>query len=263
MPVTHRDFKMGSRGPDVERFQRALKRRLDARGEDATANRVEVDGEIGPKTARAAKKALWLLGATEDTSEAAGRGVINMGAQKLVIDPSIRTERQLDRARTRMKAEKKRDKIAAKKGKASGRINEATHAAQLALRNRGDVHYTQGGARWQGIDREMDASKGQYPRYADCSSFYTWCLWQLLGQGRDVVNGQSWRAGYTGTLATHGRRIEDDVEGAAALYGGGWPYGHVAYCLGNGQVISHGSEGGPYLLPLRYRGDLAQIRRYH
>lgn len=135
-------------------------------------------------------------------------------------------------------------------------------AAYLGLRHAKAVHYTQGPRRWEGIAKNMRAWRGQYPKYADCSSFATWVLWQGLGHFhvRDVVNGANWTAGYTGTQLSHGKLVRHErniKHGDLALYDG-----HVAICVGGGKVISHGSEGGPYLLALHYRSDLIEVRRY-
>ena len=138
-------------------------------------------------------------------------------------------------------------------------------AAVLGLHHQAAIHYTQGGARWQGIDRHCDASKGQYPRYADCSSYATWCYWNglyLRGKHSDLVNGLGWRAGYTGTMLQHGQRVSSPIPGDAIIYGSGWPGGHTALYTGGGLVVSHGSEAGPMLIPWRYRRDILSIRRY-
>jgi hypothetical protein len=37
---------------------------------------------------------------------------------------------------------------------------------------------------------------------------------------------------------------------------------HEALYVGGGMVISNGSEPGPFKLPIRYRDDLMDIRRY-
>jgi hypothetical protein len=143
----------------------------------------------------------------------------------------------------------------------------AVSAALLTIRKAPEIHYTQGGLRWQGIDKELKAWKGQYPLYADCSSAATWWLWQGLDHFgvRDVVNGQDWNWGYTGTMLRCGRRVEHQANwrrGDLFIYGQGWPGAHVAMYLGGGKVASHGSEGGPYLLPWNYRSDLLSVRRY-
>lgn len=149
---------------------------------------------------------------------------------------------------------------------------KTVRAAFVALENRERIHYTQGPRRWEGIDKGLRVWRGQCPNYADCSSFATWCLWQGLGHFRlpDLVNGARWEAGYTGTMVSHGKQVVHEgnvLVGDLALYGnplGG--SGHVAIVarVGRGgiRVISFGSEPGPFLLPLRYRSDLKQIRRY-
>jgi cell wall-associated NlpC family hydrolase len=143
----------------------------------------------------------------------------------------------------------------------------AIQAAVVALNNRGAVHYTQDARRWDGINRGLLGARGQFPSFADCSSFVTWCLWNgmRLHNLPDTVNGQGWHAGFTGTLLDHGTRVSGDgavVPGDLALYGSGRPGKHVAICIGGGLVISHGSEAGPLKLALHYRNDLMEIRRY-
>jgi cell wall-associated NlpC family hydrolase len=145
-------------------------------------------------------------------------------------------------------------------------VNSVLQAAVLGYRKRGDITYDEGGARWSGIDRDDVAARGQVPRYADCSSFATWCYWNglvvRLGYHSDIVNGERWQAGYTGTMAEHGERVGELIAGDAVLYGSGWPYEHVALYTGGGLVISNGSEPGPLLLPVHYRPDVGEYRRY-
>ncbi len=148
----------------------------------------------------------------------------------------------------------------------------AVRAAMLALRNAPSVSYTQGPRRWEGIDKHCDASKGDYPHFADCSSFVTWCLFNGLYLGhscRDTVNGAGWKAGYTGTMLSHGKRVvhEENIQrGDYAIYGNGPPGKHTAIVVGRDpagriMVVSHGSEAGPFYLPMHYRSDLMEVRR--
>jgi cell wall-associated NlpC family hydrolase len=142
-------------------------------------------------------------------------------------------------------------------------------AAMLAYRNRQLIHYSQGPERWQGIERHLRSYRGEFPTEADCSAFVTWVLWDatLRWHPPDFVNGQRWRAGHTGTLDDKGVRV-----GLANLrpldlvfYGDeGWRPGHVAIVVDSRHdlVVSHGSEGGPYLLPVNYRSDIHSARRY-
>lgn len=142
--------------------------------------------------------------------------------------------------------------------------------AHLILRHPGAIHYTQGSLRWQGLNHHLRVAKGQYPNYADCSAMQSWLLWNALTHAlkdltiADVVNGAGWHAGYTGTMVTHGHAIERPTQpGDQVFYGSScrWPYGHVAGYVGNGRVVSHGSEAGPFLLPWNYRTP-CKVRRY-
>lgn len=142
-------------------------------------------------------------------------------------------------------------------------VNGALQAAILGLRHAPSIHYTQEGMRWQGIQRHRDASRGQFPNWADCSAFVTWCLWNglyLRGHHSDIVNGLHWQAGYTGTLLTHGAHVSSPIPGDVIIYGPGTGE-HTTLYTGGGLCISHGSEAGPLLLPWRYRSDV-RIRRH-
>jgi cell wall-associated NlpC family hydrolase len=129
------------------------------------------------------------------------------------------------------------------------------------------LHYTQTGRRWDGINKGLKAWKGQFPNYADCSSFATWCLWNGLDHFgvRDVVNGANWKAGYTGTILNHGKLVKKQsnwMRGDLIVYGNGFPGEHVAIYIGDGLVISHGSEPAPVKVRWNYRGDFMQCRRF-
>jgi hypothetical protein len=151
----------------------------------------------------------------------------------------------------------------------------ARHAALLGLRHAPELHYTQSSARWQGINERKLSEKGQYPTEADCSAFATWCLWNALAvkfhQG-DIVNGEKWRAGYTGTMLDHGmpvRRLSDVRWADCVIYGVPGTTGehtaiitHVEPGGRNLHVVSNGSEAGPFWLPYNYRSDIMCIRRY-
>lgn len=143
----------------------------------------------------------------------------------------------------------------------------AVEAALLSIRNAPLIHYTQGSRRWEGIDKHLKAWRGEIPHYGDCSAMGTWWLWNGLDHFgvRDTVNGQNWRAGYTGTMLTHGKQVRHRanwLRGDLFIYGRGFPGAHVAMYIGGGLVASHGSESGPYKLAWDYRSDLMQVRRY-
>jgi cell wall-associated NlpC family hydrolase len=152
----------------------------------------------------------------------------------------------------------------------------ARQAAMLGINHAKAIHYTQGRSRWQGIADTRYAAKGEFPNYSDCSAFATWCLWNglyVLYRQSDVVNGANWRAGYTGTMLQHGRRVGDIrniLLGDLVIYGRPGSVGsHVAIVVQTGvpqghgvMVASHGSEGGPYYIRYNYRSDIQSIRRY-
>jgi cell wall-associated NlpC family hydrolase len=144
----------------------------------------------------------------------------------------------------------------------------SVRAAMLGHKHAEAVHYTTGPRRWDGITNRCRAHLGRFPRWADCSSYATWCLWDALGgpnAGPDIVNGQSWKGGFTGTMKQHGRRVQggpaNALPGDLVLYGGGSGK-HVAIVVGKNKVISHGSESGPVLVKMDYRSDLTEVRRY-
>jgi hypothetical protein len=146
--------------------------------------------------------------------------------------------------------------------------NLALQAAVLGYHHAPSIHYTQDSRRWEGIARGLKAWKGEFPHYADCSSYLTWCLKCGLShfdkpghRFPDIVNGQHWLAGFTGTLLEHGRRVRNPFPGCAIIYGPGAGE-HTALYTGGGLVVSHGSERGPLLVPWRYRSDVHSIRSY-
>jgi cell wall-associated NlpC family hydrolase len=157
-------------------------------------------------------------------------------------------------------------------------IERLIRAAWLALAHRSLVHYTQdrpfelsaqGGRprRWDGIRLGLRGKNGQFPRYADCSSFVTWCYWDALGgpnAGQDIINGEGWSSGYTGTQLDCGREvpISQARPGDLAFYNRGGSIGHVALVVAPGMVISHGSESGPSRPSIDWDGQLRHVRRY-
>lgn len=149
----------------------------------------------------------------------------------------------------------------------------ARDAALLGYRNAAKIHYTQGSRRWDGINDTDYSAKGEYPNYADCSAYATWCLWNGLYvpyKVRDTVNGAAWKAGYTGTMLANGKpvvHLKNVLHGDCVIYGKKGSTGaHTAIVVGKAKgqimVVSHGSEGGPYYLPYNYRTDIMSIRRY-
>ena len=163
--------------------------------------------------------------------------------------------------------------IGARFGSVSGLSPEHVHkavdmtlqAAVLAYHHRSEVEYTEGALRWSGIHDNDRAWRGEVPRHADCSAFGTWCLWQPFDHFHypDIVNGEHWREGYTGTLLQHGRQVGTPLPGDLIIYGTSWPGVHTAVYTGGGLCVSHGNSLGPILLPYNQMGiPILSIRRY-
>jgi cell wall-associated NlpC family hydrolase len=127
---------------------------------------------------------------------------------------------------------------------------------------RDEIGYTQSSSRWEGIRDRIRPPR--IPRWGDCSSTVEWINWVI---GAPCPSGNNFQGGYTGTQIKHGKRVANvsATELCNLVFysdqGGGVP-SHVAYVIGKGRVVSHGSMGGPYLLPYNYRHDINQERNY-
>jgi len=120
-----------------------------------------------------------------------------------------------------------------------GRAGVVT-AAWALYNGRASEHYTQGGSRWMGITNRVYPPSA--PTYSDCSSAATWCYWTQYGGGNDFINGQSWKAGYTGTMLDHGTVVSVASAQAGDLCFYYNPVSHVAIYIGDLKVISHGAD---------------------
>lgn len=135
-------------------------------------------------------------------------------------------------------------------------------AAMLGYAHRSTIHYTQTPLRMFGVRFKVRPPK--VPPYEDCSSFATWCYWVA---GAKDPNGPAFNYngyGYTGTQINAGRQIPSSAlkRGDLVFYGSRSVPSHVAIYVGDGRVVSHGSEVGPLLLPRTYRGDFHSARTY-
>jgi peptidoglycan hydrolase-like protein with peptidoglycan-binding domain len=128
--------------------------------------------------------------------------------------------------------------------------------AALYAASRAPRHYTQDSRRWQPVN--FPNWRKQMWWYGDCSSFATGCYKQA---GAPDPNGMNYRAGYTGTLAQHGRKVASPQPGDLALCGPPPTYTHTFVYVGGGKGVSHGSEGGPYVCSANYR-SVTEWRRY-
>jgi peptidoglycan hydrolase-like protein with peptidoglycan-binding domain len=142
--------------------------------------------------------------------------------------------------------------------KIRGGRHKVVATAFVGYKNRAALHYTQDGRRMEGVRQGIRPPK--HPSWEDCSSFATWCYWAA---GAPDPNGLRFNGfGYTGTQVQHGKTTNNPRPGDLVFYGGGSVPSHVAVYVGNGKVVSHGSEPGPYLLPIDYRSDRSQVRSY-
>jgi cell wall-associated NlpC family hydrolase len=133
--------------------------------------------------------------------------------------------------------------------------------ALFGYHNKESIHYTE--SSWRGYGVRNQIKPPQIPRYEDCSSFATWCYYAA---GVSDPNNLDYKiVGYTGTLVKQGKEvtIQQAQPGDLVFYGGTADVpGHVAIYIGDGKVVSNGSEGGPYLLAWNYRSDVHSIRSY-
>lgn len=153
--------------------------------------------------------------------------------------------------------------------------------ALAALAQQGRMEYTQTARRWSGIAGGLRRYKGQTPPSADCTSLISWVYWDALkveinrGLG-DVLNGEQWRGGYTGTMlrGDHGKVIARGVaaarrvkllRGDVVLYGvpgTTGKHGAIVVDPEHRLCVSFGSQGGPYLVKLDYRADVMVVKRF-
>lgn len=134
------------------------------------------------------------------------------------------------------------------------------NTALFEYHNRWAVHYTQGPWRMYGVRHHWFPPK--VTPYEDCSSLAT--LVYAVGTGWKLdPNGLGFNGlGFTGTLASHGWRVQKAKPGSLCFWGPRPTFSHVAIAISATHVISHGSEIGPLLLPINYRGQPVEIRDY-
>jgi peptidoglycan hydrolase-like protein with peptidoglycan-binding domain len=231
-PELPRQIELGSRGRDVRALKRVLRKLgyLDLPG-----------GEVGPEF-NAATAAAVRRYQQDNGLEVDGQvGPITFGS---LLPHYGRIERwlvsQVDPTRIR------------------GARHKVVATAFVGYKHKEALHYTQDARRMEGVREGVRPPK--HPAWEDCSSFATWCYWAA---GAPDPNGLGYNGqGYTGTQVQHGKTTNSPRPGDLVFYGGGSVPSHVAVYVGNGKVVSHGSEPGPYLLPIDYRSDRSQVRSY-
>lgn len=151
-----------------------------------------------------------------------------------------------------------------------GKIRGKAFAAALTgYQHKRQMTYTEGSSRWSGIAGHHRAYRHEFPPFADCSAFVTWCYWDATRAEKtwDFVNGAGWTGGFTGTMTEHGIDVSRNelLMADAVFYGGSWGTpAHVAIYIGNGRVISHGMQGDPRVYPINLNGALSitRFKRY-
>jgi hypothetical protein len=186
----------------------------------------EPDGEYGPATAAAVKRAKWALGYPDARcGGSAGPQLVGyLGGAPVPPDFKARQEaRKHDAA----KALTVRDQI--------------VENARWGIENEPQIHYEQ----LRPMDAVHEARK--LPLHTDCSGFSTLCY---AWAGAPDPNGVGFDGqGYTGTLLQHMQRIPlAHVQPGDLVVWGPSPGHHVALVLEPGPdplLCSHGQEKGP------------------
>jgi peptidoglycan hydrolase-like protein with peptidoglycan-binding domain len=219
-------LRQGSKVPEVGRLQALLNEAL------RPGPHLAVDGDFGPKTLRAVRAF--------------------QAQQHLVVDNIVgpRTWAALERAHGRLGGGPPPPSVG------GGVRHEIVQAALFGQAHASQIHYSQGLRRMEFV--RLGLRPPRFPHYTDCSGFATWCYWVA---GAPDPNGSRYNGqGFTGTMIQHGRSTSAPQPGDLAFYG--HPIDHVAVVVSDRQVVSHGSEGGPYILAIRYRSDFNHFRTY-
>jgi prophage tail gpP-like protein len=139
------------------------------------------------------------------------------------------------------------------------RRNAIALCAMWGFYHADEIHYSNGAFRMKDF-----APPPNVPENTDCSGFVTWCyrVAGVLDPNGNNYNG----LGFTGSLWDTGQHISI-VQlriGDLVFYGDPHSFNsHVTVFIGNGQVISMGSEPGPFVLPIRYRADISGFATYN
>ncbi len=207
-------------GEDVEALQRLL----------APFHPGAVDGEYGPATAGAVRRAKSALGYPDARCDASAGPLLVGYLQGQPLPPDFKA-RQLVRRHDTERALTLREQIVAN--------------ARWGIANEPQIHYQQ----LRPIDGLHDAR--QLPLHTDCSGFVTLCY---AWAGADDPNGLDYSGlGYTGTLLRHLERVPlSAVQPGDLVVWGPGTGNHVALVLeSDGKdplLCSHGQEKGPFAI---------------
>lgn len=82
------ELRTGDKGEAVRAYQGNLNARLRAHRDTP----IDADGEVGPITLEQSAYAAWFLGVMDSTADKVRAGTIPVGVQKLISDPTTRTD---------------------------------------------------------------------------------------------------------------------------------------------------------------------------
>lgn len=189
----------------------------------------EPDGEYGPATAVAVKRAKWALGYPDAKCDGSAGPQLLAYLGGAPVPPDFQA-RQAARKHDAAKALTVRQQIVAN--------------AKWGIANEPQIHYQQ----LRPMDGLHEARK--LPLQTDCSGFSTLCY---AWAGAPDPNGQNFSGqGYTGTMLQHMTRIPlAHVQPGDLVIWGPNPGHHVALVLEQGPdplLCSHGQEKGPFAI---------------
>lgn len=152
------------RGEDVGALQRAINRRLEARGSDY---RVDVDAEFGPDTMDTGQIVAYVLGVGTDKQD----DLLSEQEQEVIRDPDKRNETQLKRASERRKL---LDDLLEPRGGAQAVI-------KYALRFEGRTESPAGSNCGAGIIDDCQKWALGYSGFFWCGAFVGYCAHKAAG----------------------------------------------------------------------------------
>jgi cell wall-associated NlpC family hydrolase len=242
-----RQLDNGDRGEDVSRLQRSINRRLETR--KARNRQIKVDGEFGLKTRDALHYASFLLGLSDDKLKALHTGSISVEEQRFVMNPGMRDENELTRARKRVAAH---IRVVNQQLEDARRVNarrrrivaEAERAAANYRRNPGAYHYLAGG-----VQNLIYLRPSPRNYRSDCSQFVA-SVYKAAGLPSPASVDHIWASTYTMVKGPHVRFIDKAQRkpGDLGMYGSREAPHHVEIWCGN-KFIGHGSPPIDSLTP--------------
>jgi lysozyme family protein len=216
-------------GPDVEEAQRLL-----AKNPYGNFLPGDVDGEYGPLTADATKRAKIALGYPPDQADRAFGALI-----RAYLDGSKPLPKEYAKARAKL--------LAAGPVADEDAIRKAiVDWALWGVKNTAQIAYSQGSTRMSAL-----STAGSLPLATDCSAFSTLCYaWAKAPNPNFDGPYNAAAGGYTGTMLGHLKRIPRAAAkpGDLVVWTPPSDGSHVCVLVSTGSdpwLVSHGSDKGP------------------